>query len=225
MTYQIRRTHNRPSLTGDWDGPVWSKAETGHIQLSLPGRSFDHHPGVQFRLLYDTANLYLIFRVEDHYVRSVITEHNGNVCFDSCTEFFVKPKEDAGYINFEMNCGGAMLAYYIEDATIVSGKFANYVPLTLDDAALVLRYHSMPAVVDPEFQEPVTWYNELHIPFQLFEKYMGTIGNPCGQTWRANFYKCGDRTSHPHWLTWAPVVSGPNFHQPADFAPLVFSGT
>ena len=23
--------------------------------------------------------------------------------------------------------------------------------------------------------------------------------------WRANFYKCGDDTSHPHWAAWSPL--------------------
>lgn len=34
-----------------------------------------------------------------------------------------------------------------------------------------------------------------------------------GTRWRANFYKCADKTSHPHWLTWAPVdYPKPKFH-------------
>jgi hypothetical protein len=41
--------------------------------------------------------------------------------------------------------------------------------------------------------------------------------------WRVNFYKCADRTSHPHWLTWAPVDSpAPNFHLPDAFGIMEF---
>ena len=41
--------------------------------------------------------------------------------------------------------------------------------------------------------------------------------------WRANFYKCADRTSHPHCLTWAPVdFPVPNFHLPRSFGVLEF---
>jgi len=42
-------------------------------------------------------------------------------------------------------------------------------------------------------------------------------------TWRANFYKCADSTSHPHWLTWSPVDHPtPHFHLPAFFGTLEF---
>ncbi len=40
-----------------------------------------------------------------------------------------------------------------------------------------------------------------------------------GQTWAANFTKCADKTSHPHWLSWVGVRT---FHYPRDFNRLVF---
>jgi hypothetical protein len=44
-----------------------------------------------------------------------------------------------------------------------------------------------------------------------------------GVTWRANFYKCADKTSHPHWLTWAPVnYPKPKFHLPEYFGRIEF---
>jgi len=220
MEYQIRKTAIPPAMRGEWDSAVWQQAETGELTHFLP-RSSEHHPRVRFRLLYDEQALYVIFRVEDQYVRSVVTALHGPVCTDSCTEFFVQPGSDTGYINFEVNCGGSMLAYYIEDCTIVNGDFKKRTALASEDAALMQIYHSMPEVVKPEITTPVTWVNELRIPFVLFEKYMGPLGTPDGQQWTANFYKCADATSHPHWLTWAPV-SGQNFHQPGYFAPIIF---
>jgi hypothetical protein len=44
-----------------------------------------------------------------------------------------------------------------------------------------------------------------------------------GVTWRANFYKCADKTSHPHWLTWAHVnYPKPKFHLPEYFGRIEF---
>jgi hypothetical protein len=219
-SYTIKRTATPPGLDGNWDGPVWGTADTGQISHYLPNSS-DHHPKVAFRMLYDPEWVYLIFRVEDRFVRCVQTEFNGSVCRDSCTEFFVEPVAGKGYFNFEVNCGGTMLVYYIEDATRDGEGFVKSVALTPEDAAQVRIYHSMPQVVEPEITEPVTWYNELHFPLALLEKYAGNIGNPAGQLWRANLYKCGDETSHPHWGTWAPI-EGESFHVPQYFAPLVF---
>ncbi|MCH8859253.1 MAG: hypothetical protein IID54_06710 [Proteobacteria bacterium] len=47
---------------------------------------------------------------------------------------------------------------------------------------------------------------------------------PLGSTnWRGNFYKCGDKTSHPHWGMWSPITNRLSFHQPALFGDLVFA--
>lgn len=171
--------------------------------------------------MYDKEGLHLIFRVHDQYVRSVQTELNGPVCSDSCVEFFVKPKVDKGYINFEVNCGGTLLASYIEDHTRSSDGFAKYQMLTVADAQMLSVYHSMPETVEPELTEPTTWINQLFIPFALFEKYVGELGEISGQTWRANLYKCGDNTSHPHWASWNPV-NELNFHLPECFGTIKF---
>ena len=42
---------------------------------------------------------------------------------------------------------------------------------------------------------------EFSIPFAVLEEYIGPLGAAAGQVWRANFYKCGSETSHPHWLS------------------------
>jgi hypothetical protein len=44
-----------------------------------------------------------------------------------------------------------------------------------------------------------------------------------GVRWRANFYKCAEHNSHPHWLMWAPIdFPKPNFHLPEFFGTLEF---
>ena len=55
------------------------------------------------------------------------------------------------------------------------------------------------------------------------EPYIGTIGDVRGQTWRGNFYKCGDHTSHPHWASWSPIGEQLDFHQPEFFGELRFA--
>lgn len=219
-SYSIRRTLVPPALDGNWDGPIWGRAETGLIGHFLPNSS-DHRPLTQFRLLYDADWLYVVFRVEDRHVRCVETEFNGPVCRDSCTEFFVEPRPGRGYLNFEVNCGGTMLCYHVEDPAPTPGGFRKSEALTPEEGAQVRIYPSLPSVVEPEIAEPVTWLNEIHIPRAVLEGRVGPLGDPSGQVWRANLYKCGDETSHPHWATWAPI-EGLSFHVPQFFAPLIF---
>jgi hypothetical protein len=67
----------------------------------------------------------------------------------------------------------------------------------------------------------VTWTLEFFIPLELLEKYVGSVGNVRGSEWKANFYKCGDETSHPHWVSWQPVPKL-NFHMPECFGTVMF---
>ncbi len=37
-----------------------------------------------------------------------------------------------------------------------------------------------------------------------------------------NFYKCADRTSSPHFLSWAPISTPePDFHRPEFFSKII----
>lgn len=141
---------------------------------------------------------------------------------DSCVEFFARPISERGYFNFEINCGGTMLLYYIEDPTREGPAFVKYTPVEQKIANGVKMFHSMPRVVDPEAGMPVTWVIQYEVPLALFETYLGPIGKLGGQAWTANFFKCGDETSHPHWASWSPIGTELNFHQPVFFGFLEF---
>jgi len=55
------------------------------------------------------------------------------------------------------------------------------------------------------------WSLTVGIPLDL-------IGLVPGDTFRCNFYKCGDKTKIPHYVTWAPIgVSSPDYHRPEYF--------
>jgi hypothetical protein len=135
-------------------------------------------------------------------------------------EFFVQPTP-AGYFNFEFNCGGALLAYYITDHRRVGDGFASYAPFKPEEAARVTIAHSLPQLVDPEIVDSLEWMLQFRIPVALIESYTGRLGSLSGQRWRANFYKCGDETSHPHWAAWSPVDEL-NFHLPRCFGEVRF---
>lgn len=64
--------------------------------------------------------------------------------------------------------------------------------------------------------------NEVACPFALLEKYAGVFEEIGGQAWKANFYKCGSETSHPHWGSWS-AIDALNFHLPAKFGDIRFA--
>ena len=184
---------------------------------SSPPKSSDHRPKVQAKLAHDSANLHVFFRVEDRYVRS---EHVGlhvPVCTDSCVEFFVCPRPDKGYLNFEMNAGGSLLLFYIEDHTRTPEGFRKFTKVPADLASQVKIRSSLPQQVLPEITEPTTWTLQAMIPLSLLEHYVGQITPIEGQQWRVNLFKCGDNTSHPHWASWSNLEGQFNFHLPDKF--------
>lgn len=220
MLYTVRPANIRPEMKGAWNSPAWEQAETLEIAYFRP-ESGTHRPQTYARLLYDQEGLYGIFLVKDRYVRCVHTQYLDAVYKDSCVEFFVQPKLDRGYFNFEFNCGGAMLCFHIVDPARVPGGFKEFTRLPEVDGKQVAVYHSMPQMVEPEIDAPTEWRLEFFIPFALLEKYVGTIDNMRNQVWRANFYKCADETSHPHWASWVPVDEL-NFHLPRCFGTIRF---
>ena len=207
---------------GLWDGPAWSSANTLEIGNSRPEGS-EHRPKTSARLLYSEEGIFGIFLVVDRYVRCVHTRYGEPVYKDSCVEFFVRPKPARGYFNFEFNCGGTLLCSYITNPERTPDGFVEYALIPEPEGRAVEVFHSLPAVVDPEIAGLTNWSLEFFIPFSLLEKYTGPTGDIGGQEWKANFYKCGDETSHPHWLSWKPLPQL-NFHMPEYFGAVRFSG-
>lgn len=175
------------------------------------------------RVTHDGQNLYLRFDVRDRYVFCRRRPFQGHVYRDSCVEFFVKPKQRRGYFNFEFNCGGQMLVYFIADhRRDEDGRMTDYVPLTKADVEPIVIRSKLKAPITPEITRPTDWWLEATIPVAVLENYVGKIGDLSGRRWRANFQKCGNESSHPHWATWCDIGPAKNFHQPDKFGELVF---
>lgn len=219
MEYRIRRSSLDPEVTHDWNAPAWQNTATLDVANHM-GERPAHFPRTQARLLYSADAIHIQFRVEDRYVRAIAQQHQGMVWRDSCVEFFFSPtpETDRGYFNLEMNCGGTMLLHY-RGATPESRR-----PIANEDLEQIRIRTSLPRIIDPQIDEPVAWTLACRLPLLLIRQYCpeATMPGP-GVRWRANFYKCAEHVSHPHWITWAPVdFPKPNFHLPQFFGHLIF---
>lgn len=191
------------------------------VNRFLP-QSSAHRPRTLARLAHDTQNIHGRFEVEDRFVRCTRTGYGSEVWKDSCVEFFVEPKPGRGYFNFEFNCGGAFLVNHIVDPTRTPEGFRQFTRLPEAEAKVIQVRTTLPAVIEPEITGPVAWTLEFSIPFSLFERYVGPVGEVAGQMWRGNFFKCAEDNSHPHWAAWSPVDEF-NFHLPRCFGQLRFA--
>ena len=222
MFYRVNKARVPPSLRADGEQDGWGAAEVVNVD-QFHARSSAHRPVTRARLLYDDAGLYLAFDVEDRYVRCLSTAYQSRVSRDSCVEFFVRPRADEGYFNFEINCGGALLLYYIEDPRRVPGAlFRKYTEVPEHWGGQVRIVSSLPPVVFPEDPRAVSWSVRCFIPLRLFSEFVGPIGSPAGEEWSGNFFKCADECSQPHWASWSPIGDELRFHQPQHFAPIRF---
>lgn len=216
-TYPVHRLAEPLTLDANWEKPAWRRAATADIALHM-GERPDHIPETRVRMLYDDQSLYLIFEVRDRYVRAVGVRDGDRVWEDSCVEFFFTPGDDlaAGYFNFETNCGGARYWHHHPAA-------GGDRPLAADDLARVAVAHTLNGAIEPEIAGPVTWRVEYRVPIEILRNYT-TVAQPApGVRWRANFQKCADHSSHPHFLTWSRIDwPQPKFHLPEFFGWLEF---
>lgn len=222
--YLIRRATAKPPLTGDFDAPQWRHADVADVTSFHPRSSADHRPRTEAKILHDDDGLYVIFRVHDRYVVCTRRENQTLTSNDSCVEVYFEPfPGKKGYFNFEMNCGGALLLFYVIDPTRCSPgifRHKHIVPQSLIDTMRI--YHSMPKTLEKEIAEPVEWTVEYFIPHALMEAYVGTLAPAGERTWRGNFHKCADDSSHPHWASWSAIGETLNFHVPATFGTFRF---
>ncbi len=221
--YRVGRAPERFGIDALSSLEKWGTAQIASIASFHPS-STDHRPQTQVRVLADQRSIHVRFDVEDRYVRSIQTKHQNLVSKDSCVEFFVQPFGSSGYFNFEVNAGGAMLVYFIEDpARGPNGAmFTKFVELPIALVESLPIYHSLPKTVDPERTEPTSWSLAFSIPKSLIEQYVPRAWSRRNLPWRCNFHKCGDETSHPHWGSWAAIGQTLRFHQPAKFGHLEF---
>lgn len=164
---------------------------------------YSHKPTTSCRIAYSSKALLLRFDVDEEHVIGLCTELHGAVYKDSCVEFFVREPQAEHYYNFEINCIGTILA-----ARRLSRSEKEY--LSAEQMQKVDIRPSLPAGVP--YKGSGHWSIEVQIPFEV----IGIEGVPT--LLEGNFYKCGDLTPIPHYVSWAPIATpSPDFHRPEFF--------
>ena len=152
-------------------------------------------------------SLFLKFDVTEQSVRSTYTDDGSPVYQDSCVEFFVRHPDGRRYLNFEFNCLGTCDAARRESRELAE-------PLAPAEYQRIRRHASLgrtPVAID---DKATSWRLLIEIPFEL----MDLDGQALPSALRVNFYKCGDLTKRPHFLSWNPIeLPTPNFHCPEYF--------
>lgn len=177
-------------------------------------KGYSYKPQVSFSIAYSDREIFLKYFIKEDYYKAEKTRTNEMVCEDSCVEFFVSPEDDGLYYNFEFNGIGTCLMGY------GTGRSDNMLA-SPDTVSRIRRMTSRAGVPEKEIKKIVDWTLTIAIPFEVF--FHHEISSLKGKTFRANFQKCGDNLSMPHFITWNPIhTPGPDFHRPEYFGLLKF---
>lgn len=194
-----------PSVGGFADLDKFAKASIASVNWP---DAFPYAPEVKLSVAHTADRLLVRFDVTEDNPKAVTTENNGPVWEDSCCEFFVSIPGQPGYFNFETNCIGAGLA-----AKRTSRE--DCVHFDDEKMAKVIRRSTL-GCQPLDIKETTAWALELEVPFEV----LGLDG--CPECLNANFYKCGDKTDKPHYISWNRIDNPkPNFHLPEFFGTLV----
>ncbi len=189
--------------------------QTERYQIkTLNWKGYDYKPDVSFSIAYGEREIFLKYYIAEDYFKAEKTEANQMVCEDSCVEFFVSPENDGIYYNLEFNGIG----------TILLGTGTGRADSKRADPAIISQIRRKSTVGEKPVKEKkgkFEWSITIAIPVDVF--FHHKIGDLKGKTFRANFYKCGDMLSVPHYVTWNPVgTENPDYHQPEYFGMLKF---
>lgn len=170
--------------------------------------AFPYRPDCNVTLAHDGKNIAMLFHVRGLDLRAMETEDNGRMWEDSCVEFFVQDPTGEKYYNFELTCAGRLLAS--------EGATRNDRPRRgVEVLSRVRRYSTVEGAPFQKDGGIYSWTAGMLIPMNLF--------NADGvKKLRANFYKCGDKTAHMHFVSWNPIdLPKPDFHRPDFFGELI----
>ncbi len=199
-----------------------SLERVGELLLAQPAQTigcvnwpaeFPEKPEVSFRMAHDGDELFIRFDARERGTMARVAEDNGEVWTDSCVEFFIS-LDDTGYYNFEFTCIGKALAGFRKEKPHARHGSPEVM-------ASIRRWSSLGDACFAERPVPEGWTLVVAIPAKAL--FAHNLDSWASVQATANLYKCGDKLSAPHFLSWQPIdTPSPNFHVPPFFTPITF---
>lgn len=188
------------------------KTTTNYIH-EINWKSHPYRPLVKFRIGHVSNQIWLKFYVQEKHILAQETSTNGDVYKDSCDEFFIS-FDKTNYYNFEFNCIGTRHVGY-------GPGLGNRTPVPVNLVEKIQVESSLGTQPFAEKTGNFEWEMMIRIPLESLA--FSNIQSLNGLIATANFYKCGDETREPHFVTWNPVGTvSPDYHRPEFFGKVEF---
>lgn len=194
------------------DDPAWALESIPIDKVNWPDQ-YPAVPKVSLRIAHNGSEIFLKYTVGEQYTMALVDQDDGRVWTDSCVEFFIA-FDQTGYYNFEFTCIEKALSHFN-----VPGEGSLHAPIHVMES--IGRLSSLGSEPFAERRGDNRWTLTIVIPVEAFFRH--EIASLDGIEARANFYKCGDDLTVPHFLSWNPIeFPKPNFHLPAFFGKIKF---
>ena len=173
---------------------------------NFPWDENGYKPETCARVGWNSEGLHVLMYANEPVIRAEETEVGGEVCEDSCLEFFLMPKEgNPLYFNAEIT---PLPTVHLG---IGDGRHNRDV------------YKEVPAGMNAvsSKHEGAWWAVSYTIPAALLKERFDLVLES-GLKMRGNFYKCGDSTQYPHYGMFHPYdLPAADYHRPELFADFV----
>lgn len=180
----------------------------------VPWSAYPYAPLAEVGIGHTDDAICVRYSVREQSVLAEKTETNAQVSEDSCVELFLSPVHSDLYYNFEWNCIGTCLAG-------VGTERHGRELLPPEIIGGVRRISSLGDRPFAERRQETAWSLLAVIPVAAFVRH--DIPQLSGAVMTGNLYKCGDRLSVPHYVTWSPIETpAPDFHRPEQFGEIHF---
>jgi len=219
-TYVCRKTKEPVVVDGRLTEAVWSKAESLGDFLLADGSGKPQLP-TEVKACWDDKNLYLAFVAIDTDIWGTMLNRDDPIYNEEVVEAFLGSCGDVTrYFEFEFSPHNTVFDAKIECPESGDRRFmkadTDWNCKGLESAVQVV------GTLDDRSDVDERWTVEVALPFAE----IGREGRPPadGEEWRANFYRI-DRADKGEFSCWSPTKADPpNFHVPARYGVLKFSG-
>jgi hypothetical protein len=166
--YKVAKARGPITVDGKMDEAAWKNAEVQSFDYFYRADKPVDKQKSKFRMLWDSANLYLFYEFEDTSLTARETNFDARPYLDDCAEFFVVPIPDSVYMHFgfEVNITKAaydyivLWKYYNNRTYFISGYNPAYkVEATYD------------GTINNDKDKDKGWKMEFQIPFSALSNF------------------------------------------------------
>jgi hypothetical protein len=178
--YKVAKTKEAITVDGKMDEVAWQKAEVQSFNYFYRADKPVDKQNSKFRMMWDDANLYLFYEIEDSSLTSREINFDARPYLDDCAEFFVVPVPDSAYMHFgfEINITKAAYDY------IVLWKYYKDRTLFIRDYNPVYKVEvTYDGTINNDKDKDKGWKMEFSIPFATLTNFQNFYRARPGVKW------------------------------------------